>query len=280
MSKAEYMPAEIIALVIEDLTFSEQPYEDICAASLISHAWREPAQRWLFSQLTMDIDLDCGKEVAIAYGLSRLAFFSARPDLARHVRSLGVVNPLPQILNAALLQLLVRIPNVTSYRFYAYTLQEPGVAAVLINSWTYLEHVEFIFWAYTPYHHFLLHPTNPTAVHLRSIDFRAAPHVMADLLNYLAHTSTQHTLRFARLEYNPEKGSHDAAWFSKSLQILYEFANLEGLDLVLGAVDDAWISRNCVVPGTCSFLGDNMSECNAGQSLTSRLLLQMWPLST
>jgi hypothetical protein len=269
MSKAECMPAEIIDLVIEDLAFSEQPYEDICAVSLISHAWREPAQRWLFSQLTMDIDLDYANKVAIAYGLGRLTFFSARPDLARHVRSLGVLNPPPQILNAVLLQLIARIPNATSYRFHAYTLQESGVAAVLINSWTYLEHVELIFWAYTPYDHFLLHPTNPTAVHLRSIDLRAAPHVMADLLNYLAHTSTQHTLRFARLEYNPEKGDHDAAWFSKSFQILYELVNLEGLDLVLDSVDDGWISRNCVVPGTCSFLGDDLSEWDTGQRLTS-----------
>jgi hypothetical protein len=274
------MPAEITDLVIEDLAFSDQPYEDICAASLISRAWREPAQRWLFSQLTMDINLDYASQDAIVYGLGRLTFFSTRPDLARNVRSLGVLNPPSQILDAVLSQLLVRITNVTSYRFHAYTLQESGVTAVLINSWTYLEHVEFIFWAYSPYDHFLLHPTNPTAVHLRSIDFRAAPHVMADLLNYLVHTSTQQTLRFACLEYNPEKGDHDAAWFSKSFQTLYEFTNLDGLELVLGSVDDEWISRNSVMPGTCSFLGNDMPEWDTGQRLTNQHLLQMWPLST
>jgi hypothetical protein len=254
MSEVVSLLPETIDSVIEFLAFSEQPYRDIQAASLISQVWREPAQRWLFSQLTIDMSHDHESEEAIAHQLERLMFFSTRPDLARYVRSLGVIQAPPKILDAVLHKLLPTIPNVTTYRLRANTIQDYA-AGVPINTWTCLEHVEFAFWSSTPYDRSLLHVANPTAVHLSSIDFRGLPQTIADLLNYIGCTFTRQTLRYACLRYD-SKWDHDAAWFSKSLQALYGFANVEGLEIVLNFINDEWVSRNALVPGTCSVLWD------------------------
>jgi hypothetical protein len=84
-------PQDIIDCFTHRLSLCIRWTSDLRAASLVSHAWLEPAQRDLFSHITIYSNNDSVQYPSHVYHL-RLAFLASHPNLAKFVRSMDCLN--------------------------------------------------------------------------------------------------------------------------------------------------------------------------------------------
>jgi hypothetical protein len=200
------LPSEIIDRFVQSLSLSSRSTSNLRAASLVSRAWVEPAQRCLFSYTIVYYSNSSNEHASRPLHL-RLAFLHSRPDLAKLVRSLDCLSGSfdPRVNELAVFnKLLDTFPNVITFKLLALAKVLKERLPVLLPNWPQLRHLSITTrrsWSETEYER-LPHPETLFAVSISSINLVTWQNiVMADMLRYLARTATRETLESARLVF-------------------------------------------------------------------------------
>jgi hypothetical protein len=233
------LPHDIIDRFTHSLSLCIDSTSDLRAASLVSHAWLEPAQRYLFSHIAVYSNNDSVQHPSHVYHL-RLAFLASRPELAKFVRWVDffsaayVSSDLPWFN-----KILETFPNVTAFKLLAFSEVVSGGLQNLLSHWSQLRHLSITTtrpWYESEYEP-LLRPKTLFALNISSINLVTWENlVMVDMLKYLAQTSARDTLESARLAYMEQhrhgEGDHARiSLFAAAIREVNLFHRLNTLEL-------------------------------------------------
>jgi hypothetical protein len=200
------LPTEIIEQIIANLRASS----DVRAASLVSQTWHRPAQRWLFSQVTIDYDYRGSDGEPACNPGSLLAMVSSRPKLANLVRvvqyecfedSLG--NLLVFTTKADTLQ----FPNLTKLKVCRYTPETEAELPMLLSAWRQLEYPSILASGRSKAYDDNLRPKSralySSPLRLKSLDIGAGNiRILLDVVDHILLTPTRATLQYVILMYD------------------------------------------------------------------------------
>jgi hypothetical protein len=255
------LPHDIIDRFTHSLSLCIHSTSDLRATSLVSHAWLEPAQRYLFSHIAVYSNNDSVQYPSHVYHL-RLAFLASRPDLARFVRSVDCLNAgfassdLPWLNRDKVLD---TFPNVTAFKLLAFPDVVRDGIPMLLSHWSQLRHLSITTtrpWSEAEYKP-LPRPKTLFTLNISSINFVAWKSiVMVDMLRYLAQTSARDTLESARLVYmeqHPYDEEEDArmSLFAASIQEVNLFHHLSMLELQMMPDIPLWAPYTGGTPLAC-----------------------------
>jgi transposase-like protein len=250
---------EIIELVVDYLTVDiDKRIQNVREACLISRAWVEPAQRWLFSHISIPLEYS-----SLYQSRNPLRFYASHINIAHYVRSIRVItSSRSERIDPAILDVVCStFPNLVNCDFTAQSGMYGHVLAVLLPGWIRIESLRFLYGLPFLFNIGLRGATGVNAissVRLTSLDIRTwCVTVMVDLLSSLEQTSTRETLRSACLMYLPTGGSNpndDAVQFAASIRALNAFNGLQKLKLLLMPIKTQWITNVIQYKGTYTFL--------------------------
>jgi hypothetical protein len=276
------LPPEIIDLFV---SLDHLMLRDVRSASLVSRAWREPAQRAVFSHLKFNSD-SCDPETPSLTArneidVTRLRFFASRPDLAGLVRSVKYVfctwnnTYMNTDCTLPIFPILVDMfPYVTTFVLFLRDPVYRKVLPIVLSGWPHLETLKLMLPLSIPYgvDHSLLLPTaseemspadparGPTRLHTLEVRLAYELPQVLNPLEHLHNTPTRHSLERAYLVFllNIKNGvdvdSEYARPFARLIRVTNAFVNLRELDLVLMYRLSRWFSNSGGPKGTSLFL--------------------------
>jgi hypothetical protein len=259
---------EIIELVVDYLTVdNDKRIQNVREACLISRAWVEPAQRWLFSHISIVLDYS-----SLYPSRNPLRFYLSHIDISHYVRFIRIITSSqgPAILDVV----CSTFPNLVACEVTAQSDVYGYVLTVLLPGWTRMESLKFVY-GLPSLNNGVLRARSVTAtlsVQLTSLEIRTCcVPVMVDLLSFLGQTLTWESLRSACLMYFPTSGSDpndDAVSFAALIRALNAFNGLEKLELLLKPKDTQWITNVIQCKGAYTFLASLPSIRPPDQHLT------------
>jgi hypothetical protein len=262
------LPQDIIDCFIHSLSLRIHSTSDLRAASLVSHAWLEPAQRCLFSHITVYSNNHSIQHPSHVYHL-RLAFLASRPDLAKFVRSVDCPSAAYKADELSLLNtLLATFPNVIAFELLSRSGTARDALLISLPGWSQLRHISINTLSPRSETEFkpLPRPQTLTAVNICSINLVTWDNiVMADMLRHIAQTSARDTLGLARLAYmeQPQRDDQEYAWapmLAVSMREANCFQNLKSLELQIMPNIGRWTADMSGPSRTRMFLTNHAHE--------------------
>jgi hypothetical protein len=232
------LPQDVIDCFIHSLSLCIHSTSDLREVSLVSHAWLEPAQRYLFSHIAVYSDNESVQHPNHVYHL-RLAFLASRPNLAKFVRSVDCLSAAYVSSDLSWLKLLETFPNVIAFKLLAFSNAVKDGFPILLSEWSQVRHLSISTkrpWFHAKYKA-LPHPEILFGINISSINFVTWENfMMADMLKYLVQTSARDTLKCARLAYMEHHwyGEEKHAWvplFAASMREVSLFHHMKSLEL-------------------------------------------------